>query len=137
MERSLSVILPVHNAQATISATVTETLEAVADLTGQFELVIVDDGSVDATSEVVDELIRAYPQVNSVRHGAHLGHSAAVRSGLKHSKGEIIVLHDPAAGEAQGGYQMAGRQTMERIHGASRPARPNYLSRLREFAMGE
>lgn len=175
MERSLTVLLPVHNAQSTLAATVRELLEVVSDLTERFELVIVDDGSADATSEVAHDLTQHYPQVHVVRHGRCLGHDEAIRAGLKGSSGDIILVpdetgssavegiprlwqaahrrHDPDRPPAligrkwtrvsprhamrQAGYQMIDRRTMEQMHAASQPSRPNYLARLKSFALGE
>lgn len=176
MKRSLTVLLPVHNAQSTLAATVQEILEVVSELTERFELMIVDDGSADATSEVADELTRYYPQVHAVRHGERLGREAAVRAGLRHSSGEIIFVRDETCGPAidaipklwrvaeqhelvvdgpvaptkrkrtrfrarhpvrHSGYQMIDRQTMEQMHSLGQPTRPNYLSRLKDLALGE
>lgn len=94
MERSLTVLLPVHNAQATLAARVVQLLEVVSELTGQFEMVIVDDGSNDATSEVAHELTRDYPQIMAVGHDKRMGREAAIRTGLQHSRGEMILLCD-------------------------------------------
>ncbi len=172
MERSLTVLLPVHNAEATLAHTVHEVLEVVSELTSRIELVIVDDGSKDATSEVADELIRHYPQVRTARHGERLGRDAAIRTGLEQSKGEIILLREETggieidriaklwrgttehlasaevpepkwaqAGDSQGGrrpgYRMFNRGSIDPQQGSTRPAEPNYLARLREFALGE
>lgn len=176
MERSLTVLLPVHNAQSTLGDTVLEILEVVSDLTERFEVVIIDDGSADATSEVAHELTERYPQVRAVRHGKSLGREAAIRTGVQQSSGEIIFLPDEspspavdgiprlwraADGQAvvagrspvavgrkwnrispghqlpQAGYQMIERRTIEQTHGPSRPERPNYLARLKSFALGE
>ncbi len=98
MERSLTVLLPVRNAQATLTATVSELLEVAADLTSQFELVIIDDGSQDATSEVAGELSLSFPQVHFVRHGRPSGREAAIRSGLRCSTGDMVLLRDDASG---------------------------------------
>lgn len=176
MERSLTVLLPVHNAQSTLVATVAEVLEVVSDLTERFELVIVDDGSADSTSEVAHELTRRYPQVRAVCHGEHLGRETAIRTGLRHSRGEIILLRNEGCGLAPdgiaklwraacehqvgaehpatptgpagsrfdagrsgrgAGYQIIDRRSIEQIHTSSQPARPNYLAKLRDFALGE
>lgn len=176
MERSLTVLLPVHNVQSSLAATVAEVLEVVSELTERFELLIVDDGSSDATGEVAHELTTCYPQVRAIYHGECLGREAAVRTGLEHSSGEIVFFRDEssglaidgvpklwraacehpvAAGRSQmpdaarqtwigaphsapgPGYQMIDRRTAAATVGPSRPVRPNFLSRLRHFALGE
>ena len=176
MEQSLSVLLPVKNAQSTLATTVAEILEVVSELAKQVELVIVDDGSSDATSEVAHDLTRRYPQVHTVVHRESLGHEAAIRTGFLRSSGDIIFVRDEGGGSAidaiprlwqavetpqlehkrrgasprqgrtrinsrrtarQAGYLMIDRRSMEQEHGASQPSRPNYLGRVRDFALGE
>jgi cellulose synthase/poly-beta-1,6-N-acetylglucosamine synthase-like glycosyltransferase len=119
LERSVTVLLPVQDAQSTLADTVVEVLEAASDMTHRFELLIIDDGSTDATGEVAAELSRYYPQVRAIRHCRRLGREAAVQTGLAHSRGEVVFVRDPAC------------LAFERIHPASEPARPNYLGRLR------
>ncbi len=95
---SLSVLLPVKNAQATLAATVQEILDVAADLSEQFELLIIDDGSSDATSEIATELTRSYPQVRAVCQCRSVGREAAIRSGLKQSRGDVVLLHEEKGG---------------------------------------
>ncbi len=119
MQRSLSVLLPVKDAQATLTASVHEILDVVADSGDRFELLIIDDGSTDATSEVAHELTRHYPQVRVVRHGTSLGREAAIRTGLERSQGEVVVLRRRdtrlsrlrARSPAKGGRLQAARQS--------------------------
>ena len=96
VQRLLSVLLPVKDAQATLAASVHEILDVATDSGEQFELLIIDDGSTDATSEVAHELTRHYPQIRVVRHGTSLGREAAIRTGLQRSQGE-----DGVAGRAR------------------------------------
>lgn len=136
MNPSLTVLLPVHNAQATLSATVTEVLDVAADLDESFELLIVDDGSIDATGEVVDELSRRYPQIRVVRHGERLGYEAALRSGMKHSAGRTVLLRDDIESLSPADHHMSGAGRPRSKMPASRPARPNYARRARDLAPG-
>lgn len=94
MERSLSVLLPVQNAQSTLAEAVLDLLEVLPELTPQFEILVVDDGSQDATIEVADELAARYPQITALRHATPRGRLAAIATGLARSRGEVILLQD-------------------------------------------
>ena len=126
VDRSLTILLPVRNAQNTLADTVSEVLEVASELTSQLELVIVDDGSTDDTCEIAQELTVHYPQVKACSHGTHLGKAAAIKTGLQHSNGEVVVLRDGSTVLLD-----------EQMHGPSKPSKPNYLSRLKNFTLGE
>ncbi len=131
MQCSLSVLFPVKNAQGTLSASVHEILDMAADSNSPFEVVIIDDGSCDATAEVAHELARHYPQIRFISHPRSLGKEAAIHTGLQRSRGETVIVHG-----GQNGYRIVERNhSLPRA--ASRPIRPNYLARLKDFALGE
>jgi cellulose synthase/poly-beta-1,6-N-acetylglucosamine synthase-like glycosyltransferase len=132
VRHSFSVLLPVKNAQATLNGEVHEILDEMADCHDSFEVLIIDDGSTDATSEVAHELSYHYPQVRLVRHGTSRGLDAAIRTGLERSRGEVVMLRDD-----ESGFSILERPLPVRNGVTSRPARPNYLSRLKKFALGE
>jgi glycosyltransferase involved in cell wall biosynthesis len=133
VQNSISVLLPVKDAQATLIDSVHEVLDAVADTNQPFEVLIIDDGSTDATSEVADELSHHYPQVRMVRHGTALGEQAAIRTGLHSSRGDMVVLRDE-----KGGFRLIERRAPPLPKAAaSHPRRPNYLQRLKDFTLGE
>lgn len=94
MAPSLSLVLTVHNAQATLPSRVVELLELVAELTTDFELLIVDDGSSDSTEEVAHELAREYPQITVVRYDVQRGPDAAGRLGIEHTRGDVVFAQD-------------------------------------------
>ena len=94
MTRSLSVLLPVHNAQATLEADVGQMLDVLPELTHDFHLMILDDGSTDATFEVAQELTTRFPQVKYHRHSRRRGAEAAIRDGLAHTQSPIVLAHN-------------------------------------------
>jgi glycosyltransferase involved in cell wall biosynthesis len=132
VQSSVSVLLPVKDAQATLNDDVHAILDAIADSGERFELLIIDDGSTDATSEVAHELARHYPQIRMIHHGTPQGREAAIRAGLERSRGEVVMLRDERRGFCILEQSPHGPTTA-----ISRPARPNYLSRLKRLARGD
>ena len=94
---SLSVIIPVRDAEATLAADLGRLLEVLPDLTHRFEVVVVDDGSTDHTVEVARELAVEYPQLRLIRHAAQQGRDAAVQTGLLWAQGQTVFVQDEAA----------------------------------------
>ena len=94
MENSLSIVVPVFNAESWLGTHVRQLLEVLPDLTANFELLIVDDASTDQTEEVAADLTRMYPQVRVARHRTRMGGPVAARTGIQQTKGDIIFVYD-------------------------------------------
>ena len=88
--RTLSVIVPVFNERNTV-AEVLRRMRRV-DLPVDLEIVLVDDGSTDGTSQILTALEDSTVQV--VRHPSNLGKGAAIRTGLQHVRGELVLIQD-------------------------------------------
>lgn len=89
----LSVIIPVYNEAATIGEIIERVRRAPIDLTR--ELIVVDDGSTDATREVLENIVADRPddvQVHS--RTVNGGKGAAIRTGISHARGQIILIQD-------------------------------------------
>ncbi|MCO6459191.1 MAG: glycosyltransferase [Pirellulaceae bacterium] len=95
MSDSLSIIVPVRNVQSSLAAQVDRLLDLLTDLTADFQVILVDDGSTDATAEVADELSRQFPQVTSVLSGRGRGEQSASAAGLRHATGRFVFVHPP------------------------------------------
>ena len=89
----VSLVMPVRDAEHQVTQRVESTLEKLeAIFGGPTELVIVDDGSTDSTTEVLDDLRLRYPQVRVVRHGRPRGLESAGQTGLERSTGDLIFI---------------------------------------------
>ena len=86
----VTAVVPVYNEEGTIRDLLSQ-LIAIADT--RMEVVVVDDGSTDGTSVVLDEF-RAVQNVTILRHDRNRGKGAALRTGFNHSKGDVIVIQD-------------------------------------------
>ncbi len=96
--RGLSVFFPAYNDSGTIASLVITALQTARRLTPRFEVIIVNDGSADATPQIADELARTYPQVRVVHHARNRGYGGALRSGFAAATEEVIFYTD---GDAQ------------------------------------
>jgi glycosyltransferase involved in cell wall biosynthesis len=91
---SLSVIVPVYNAEAALAPLVMRLLELLPELTPRFEICVVDDGSTDHTADAAADLAREFPQVRLARHGWQWGTLAAARTGRMHCRGDVVLVLD-------------------------------------------
>lgn len=94
----LSVFFPAYNDSGTIASLVIAAIRAARKLTPDFEVIVVNDGSADATADIVDELARTYPQVRVVHHPKNRGYGGALRSGFAAATRELVFYTD---GDAQ------------------------------------
>ncbi|HYM83452.1 MAG TPA: glycosyltransferase family 2 protein [Candidatus Dormibacteraeota bacterium] len=91
----LSYFFPAHNEEANLEGLVTEALETLPALAETFEVVIVDDGSRDATPAIADRLAAEHPDVvRAVHHPTNLGYGAALRSGFQAARYELVAFTD-------------------------------------------
>jgi glycosyltransferase involved in cell wall biosynthesis len=90
----LSVVVPMYNEQEVIEVTYRR-LKAVLDTLGEtYEIVFVNDGSRDKTSEIVRGMCASDQKVKLVEFSRNFGHQIAVTAGMDHSSGRSVVLID-------------------------------------------
>jgi len=90
----IAVALPAYNEQESLPRTVPRFVRALRNVTDDFEVVIVNDGSSDHTAEVVNDLSREYPEVRLVQHPVNLGYGAAVWTGITSGQKEFVFFTD-------------------------------------------
>ncbi len=95
----LSVFFPAYNDSGTIASLVIRAVQVAGTLTPDFEVIVVDDGSQDATPLILDELAERYPnRVRIVHHPTNRGYGGALRTGFATATKELVFYTD---GDAQ------------------------------------
>ena len=95
---SVSAFFPAYNDAGTIASMVVAVVRTLQDLTDDYEVIVVNDGSVDYTAEVLDELSRIYSQMRVIHHEGNKGYGAALRTGFAAARKEWLFYTD---GDAQ------------------------------------
>lgn len=87
-------MLPAYNEESALEATVMAVRRVLEALRRPFEIIVVDDGSVDRTGALAERLARDDPAVRVVRHARNRGYGAALRSGFAAARLEWVFLMD-------------------------------------------
>ncbi len=90
----LSVVVPLYDEAENIPALWERLQSALETMPSTYEVLFVDDGSRDATAEMLDELHARHHQVVVVRLSRNFGHQAAISAGLEHARGRAVVVMD-------------------------------------------
>ena len=98
MTKSISVFFPAYNDGGTIASMVLSALLTLRELTDDYEVIVVNDGSADYTPEILNELAKKYDNVRIVHHEKNKGYGGALRSGFANATKELVFYTD---GDAQ------------------------------------
>ena len=91
---SLSLVLPAYNEAAVIVQAVAEAEAALGQLFTDFEILVVDDGSSDATAAIVRRNLAASPHTRLLKHAENRGYGAALRTGFEAARSHLIAFTD-------------------------------------------
>ncbi len=91
---SLSIFFPCYNEVENLSSLTQKAVEVAASITNDYEIIIVDDGSNDATGELADELAQKYDGVIVIHHEKNKGYGAALQSGFRAATKEFVFYTD-------------------------------------------
>lgn len=90
----LSLVFPAFDEEANVGPLLDAALALAPRLASDFEIILVDDGSRDATAVLAAERSRRDARVRVVRHAVNRGYGAALRSGLREARGELVFVSD-------------------------------------------
>jgi dolichyl-phosphate beta-glucosyltransferase len=146
---SLSIVIPAYNEEKRLPTSLDEILGYVAGRYGFIEVVVVDDGSRDGTSECVQQYALSHPAVRLLQNPGNRGKGYAVRHGMLDAKGEWVLFTDADlsapiseidslfdAAMRSGAQVAIGSRALDRsLIGVHQPASREYAGRVFNFVM--
>jgi glycosyltransferase involved in cell wall biosynthesis len=90
----LSIVIPVLNEELSLQPLHEELVKVLKDVTDEYELIFVDDGSTDQSSQVIELLHRNNHRVKLIQFRKNFGKSAALLAGFKKAMGDIVITMD-------------------------------------------
>jgi len=91
---SFSIVIPLFNEEENVLPLVQSIFREVGADSAFSELLLVDDGSRDETAELVQQRIAVEPRIRLVKHERNRGLGAAIRTGVRHAKGDLVLYTD-------------------------------------------
>lgn len=91
---SISVFFPAFNDEATIAGLVRDALDVLPQLTGDYEVIVVNDGSSDRTGAILDEMANSLSNFKVVHHSKNRGYGAALRTGFETATKNLVFYTD-------------------------------------------
>lgn len=93
-EPDYSIIVPAYNERARIGGTLQRILEHLNEQKWRAEIVVVNDGSRDDTTDVVNQFVAEHRQVRLIQNPGNQGKGYAVRNGMLHARGKVLLFTD-------------------------------------------
>ncbi|HEY0263775.1 MAG TPA: dolichyl-phosphate beta-glucosyltransferase [Granulicella sp.] len=90
----LSIVIPAYNESARIESTLERVMQCVEAAAWDAEVLVIDDGSRDATAEIVKRWIERYPRLHLIQNPGNRGKGYSVRNGLLQAAGDVVMFTD-------------------------------------------
>jgi glycosyltransferase involved in cell wall biosynthesis len=91
---SLSIFFPFYNEEENIERVARLALEAAPKVADEFEIILVNDGSLDRTGAIADRLAEEIPQIRAAHNRPNIGYGGAVRKGMAEAQMDWIFFTD-------------------------------------------
>jgi glycosyltransferase involved in cell wall biosynthesis len=89
-----SIVIPAYNESARIPATLNSVVKCIRERGWNAEVIVVNDGSTDATAQVVRDFARTAPELRMLENPGNRGKGYSVRAGMLQAQGEILLFTD-------------------------------------------
>ena len=90
----ITVIIPAYNEEGNISRIEEELIPVMVGLNETYEIIIIDDGSLDNTVNETKKIIKRDKHIRLVKHGKNKGLGSAIITGILHARGDKTIILD-------------------------------------------
>ncbi|HEY8270968.1 MAG TPA: glycosyltransferase family 2 protein [Pseudobdellovibrionaceae bacterium] len=90
----ITLFFPLYKDEGTVESITAKSVKMLSQITENWEILIIDDGSPDRAGVIADALSAANPKIRVIHHETNLGYGAAIRRGLAEARGEWIYFTD-------------------------------------------
>jgi len=90
----LSIVIPAYNEESRIEGTLRQVMHSVDERGWDAEILVVDDGSKDKTSAIVESWMVRYPRLHLIKNPVNRGKGHSIRNGVLQSAGELVLFTD-------------------------------------------
>ena len=89
--RSISVIIPGYNEEKSIEKTITHSVKVLSGFFDKFEIIVIDDASIDDMGRIADKLSQRYPEVKVIHNKFNQGAGESLFTGFSIAEGDIVT----------------------------------------------
>ena len=89
-----SIVIPIYNEEQNIPQIIAEMNEVLTRFDSSYEIIFVDDGSVDKSFQVLNGFARDNKRIRIIQFSRNFGQTSALYAGIKHARGEYVVTMD-------------------------------------------
>lgn len=94
IQKGLSIFFPAYNEEENVRESCEKALKLASEITDDYEVIIVDDGSIDDTGKILDELEKKYSHFRAIHHKKNQGYGGAVWTGITSSTKDLVFFTD-------------------------------------------
>ncbi len=94
IKNSLSIFFPAYNEEENVTESCMQALKLAKEITDDYEVIIVNDGSTDNTGKILDNLQKKYKYFLPIHHKKNQGYGGAVWTGITNSTKDLIFFTD-------------------------------------------
>ncbi|MBD3420022.1 MAG: glycosyltransferase [Chitinivibrionales bacterium] len=90
----ISIIIPIYNEEKSIARLIEMTIRAICNISHDYEIIIINDGSTDHTQQELNKIMHAYSKISYIALRKNFGQTAAIMAGIDNASGDIIITMD-------------------------------------------